>query len=148
MLPGGIKTTAKDPLKLIIEAKLQNLSVISDFIAGSLEQFGVKEGVFHIQMAVDEACTNVIKYAYEDAGGNITITCDVKDNILIIVINDRGKPFDPHTVRPPDLESSLDQRRIGGLGIYLMKKFMDDVSYSFDQKKGNTLVMKKSLAAK
>jgi serine/threonine-protein kinase RsbW len=108
----------------------------------------VDEGVFGIQMAVDEACTNIIKYSYPEQVGLITITCEVGENSLTVVINDKGKPFDPNSVLPPDLEASLDKRSIGGLGIHLMRKYMDDVSYNYEEGTGNTLVMKRILAEK
>jgi len=66
----------------------------------------------------------------------------------VVTIKDEGKPFDLSSVPPPDLDTDLDKRRIGGLGIYLMRKLMDDVSYSFDAQKGNTLVMRKTLTGK
>ena len=130
------------------DAKLENLSVIADFISSSMSQLGIEAGVFEVQTAVDEACTNIIKYAYSEEGGVITITCESQDNDFVVTIRDNGKPFDPSSVPPPDLEADLDKRRIGGLGIYLMKKLMDDVSYSFDARKGNILVMRKTLAGK
>jgi len=113
-----------------------------------MSQLGIEAGVFEVQTAVDEACTNIIKYAYSEEGGVITITCESQDNDFVVTIRDNGKPFDPSSVPPPDLEADLDKRRIGGLGIYLMKKLMDDVSYSFDARKGNILVMRKTLAGK
>jgi len=133
---------------LKIDARLENLSLIADFISSSMSQLGIKAGVFEVQTAVDEACTNIIKYAYFEEGGIITITCEVRDNDFVVTIRDRGKPFDPSSVPPPDLEADLDKRRIGGLGIYLMRKLMDDVNYSFDAKKGNILVMRKTLTGK
>jgi serine/threonine-protein kinase RsbW len=133
---------------LKIDARLENLSLIADFIYRSMNQLGIKAGVLEVQTAVDEACTNIIKHAYSDEGGIITLTCEVRGNDFIVTIRDRGKPFDPSSVPSPDIEADLDKRRIGGLGIYLMKKLMDDVSYSFDARKGNTLVMRKTLAGK
>ena len=124
---------------------MENLSVIADFILKSMKQFGIATAISEIQTAVDEACTNIIKYAYSEKGGIIDITCKVQDNNFIVTIRDRGKPFDPHSVPPPDLEADFDKRKIGGLGIYLMRTLMDDVSYSFDATEGNTLVMKKIL---
>jgi anti-sigma regulatory factor (Ser/Thr protein kinase) len=113
-----------------------------------MSQLGIEAGVFEVQTAVDEACTNIMEYAYSEEGGVITLTCEVQDNDFVVTIRDRGKPFDPSSVPPPDLEADLDKRRIGGLGIYLMRKLMDDVSYSFDAEKGNTLVMRKILTGK
>jgi serine/threonine-protein kinase RsbW len=110
-----------------------------------MRQFGMEEGVLEVQTAVDEACTNIIKYAYSNQGGSIGVSCQLQGNDFTVTITDRGKPFDPGTVPPPDLKSDLDSRRIGGLGIYLMKELMDDVSYSFDTAEGNKLVMRRSL---
>lgn len=124
------------------------MSVIADFVSGSMSQLGIEAGVLEVQAAVDEACTNIMKYAYSEEGGTITITCEVQDNYFVVTIRDKGKHFDPSSVPQPDLETDLDKRRIGGLGIYLMRKLVDDVSYSFDTKKGNTLVMRKTLTGK
>jgi len=68
----------------------------------------------------------------------------IGDN-LVINVNDNGKPFAPDTIPPPDLDADLEKRRVGGLGIYFMKKIMDEVSYSFDSVAGNRLTMKKSI---
>ena len=139
---------ANGPFKLTIEAELQNLSVIADFISASMEQMGISKEEHGVQTAVGEACTNVMKYAYSGKGGLITLTCEMKDHSFVVVINDQGKPFDPNSIPPPDLDASLEKRRIGGLGLYLMKKYMDEVTYSFKEDTGNTLVMKKMLTGK
>jgi anti-sigma regulatory factor (Ser/Thr protein kinase) len=113
-----------------------------------MSQFGIETGVFEVQTAVDEACTNIMKYAYSEKGGTITITCEIQGNDFVVTIRDKGKPFDPSSVPQPDLEAALDKRKIGGLGIYLMKKLVDNVNYSFNAEKGNTLVMRKTLTGK
>lgn len=101
--------------------------------------------MFEVQTAVDEACTNIILHAYAGKGGTIAISCELQDNDFIITMRDKGKPFDPTSVPPPDLQADLDKRRLGGLGMYLMSQLMDDVSYSSDAEKGNRLVMRKAL---
>lgn len=113
-----------------------------------MEQMGISKEEHGVQTAVGEACTNVMKYAYSGKGGPITLTCEMKDHDLVVVINDHGKPFDPGSVSPPNLDASLEKRRIGGLGIHLMKKYMDEVTYNFKEDTGNTLVMKKMLTGK
>lgn len=113
-----------------------------------MRQLDIETGVFEVQTAVDEACTNIMKYAYPEKGGVITVTCEMQGNDFVVTIKDKGKPFDPSSVPPPDLEADLDKRKIGGLGIHLMRKLMDDVSYSFDAEKGNRLVMRKMLIGK
>lgn len=113
-----------------------------------MSQLGIDASVFEVQTAVDEACTNIIKYASSEEGNIINIICEVQDDDFVVTIRDKGKPFDPYSVPPPDLEADLDKRRVGGLGIYLMRRLMDDVSYSFDAEKGNKLVMIKTLTGK
>lgn len=113
-----------------------------------MRRLDIRKGVFEVRTAVDEACTNIIKYAYPGQNGMITITCEKRGDDFVVTIKDNGKPFDPSSVPPPDLGADLDKRKIGGLGTYLMRILMDDVSYSFDAKKGNTLVMRKTFAGK
>jgi len=132
--------------ELEIDGNLENLSAIADFIGTAMRQLGIEEGIFEVQMAVDEACTNIIKYAYSSKGGIIAISCELQGNDLVITMRDSGKPFDPDSVPPPDLEVDLYDRRVGGLGMYLMRKLMDDVSYDFDAQEGNRLTMRKALS--
>jgi len=132
-----------DDFKLKIDSRLENLAVIADFIATTMAQLGIEESIFEIQTAVDEACTNIMKYAYEEGKGIINISCELRDNDFVITIRDKGKPFDPTSIALPDLEADWSERKIGGLGIYMMRKLMDEVSYSFDAEKGNTLIMRK-----
>ena len=135
-------------LELQIEAKPENLSLIADFIATAMRQLGTEQDMFEVQTAVDEARTNIILHAYSGKGGVISFSCELQDKDFIITIRDNGRPFDPASVPPPDVEAALEERRVGGLGVHLMRKLMDDVSYSFDAEKGNTLVMRKILTRK
>ena len=132
--------------ELKVESKLENLPVISDFIIDAVKQLGVDSATAsRIQLTVDEACTNVIKHAYSEWKGFITLVLELVNNDLIIIIKDYGKPFDPSSVSPPDLEAELEERKLGGLGIHLMKKLMDEVSYNFDAEKGNNECTLKTL---
>lgn len=120
----------KYQFKLDIEAKSENLEVIWDFITDSMKKFGLNDRkIFDIQMAVDEACTNIIEHGYREETNNIRIICIKKDKKIMVIIKDKGKPFDPASVQPPNLNTSLEEREMGGLGIYFMKKLMDEVIY-------------------
>jgi anti-sigma regulatory factor (Ser/Thr protein kinase) len=131
----------KDLFELKIEGILENLSLIGDFIGDTMRGFGLDEHkTFDVQLAVDEACTNIIEYGYANEGGMIDIACQRRGDEIIVVIKDRGKPFDPTSVQPPDLNASLEERKAGGLGIYFMKKLMDEVRYEFKEGK-NVLTM-------
>jgi len=134
--------------ELKIDARLENLPAIADFISGSMSRLGLESGKLEVELAVDEACTNIIKYAYSGKEGRIIITCERQDDELVITTQDNGKPFNPSSVPQPDLAADLDHRKVGGLGMYLMRKLMDDVSYSFDREKGNLLTMRKKLTTK
>ena len=94
-----------------------------------MQQSGTARDILEVQMAVDEACTNVIKYAYSTTGGAIAVTCEWQSNDFVVTISDKGKSFDPNSIPPPYLKSDLGSRKIGGLGIYLMKKLMDEVRF-------------------
>ena len=135
--------------ELKVDSRLENLSIISDFIDKVMRQIGTKgRSISEVQLAVDEACTNIIKHAYSEWKDIITITLEMGEEDLIVTITDRGKPFEPSSIPPPDLESDVGERRIGGLGIYFMRKLMDEVSYSFDAEEGNKLTMRKHLMPK
>jgi len=132
--------------ELEIDSKLENLPLIANFVDEVLERFGTDPAsAYRVQLAVDEACTNVIKHAYGGGIGPMRLEMELIGDNLVINVNDNGKPFAPDTIPPPDLDADLEKRRVGGLGIYFMKKIMDEVSYSFDSVAGNRLTMKKSI---
>ena len=129
--------------ELEIDAKLENLSLIADFIETAMRQCSMAKSIYEVQMAVDEACTNIMKYAYAGGEGIVSISCGLDGSDFIITIRDKGRPFDPSSVPSPDLEADWEKRQVGGLGMHLMRKLMDEVSYNFDAEKGNTLTMRK-----
>lgn len=140
----------KDKFELEIEAKLENLAVISDFIVDSMREFGLADRkIFEVQLAVDEACSNIINYGYTDTGdmGMINIICSTRKNEVEIVISDAGTPFDPTSVQPPDLAANLEERDIGGLGIHFIKTMVDELTYEYrDGKNVLTMFVKLSLS--
>jgi serine/threonine-protein kinase RsbW len=97
---------------------------------------------FNLQLAVEEACCNVIEHAYGGQGGQFSITFATRGRDVTITLRDHGRPFDPEQVTAPDTSLPLEQRRIGGLGLHLMYQLMDDVRFSFAAC-GNVLVMVK-----
>ncbi len=134
--------TARFELKVV--GILENLSLIGDFISDSMIASGLDaRKIFEVQLAVDEACTNIIKYGYTDETGTIDIICCMRNGEFVVVIKDEGKPFDPTSVQPPDLNASLEERQIGGLGVHLIKSMMDEVRYEFiDGKNVLTMVVR------
>ena len=132
----------KESFSLTVSSDVADLETISGFVAKAAQKASLDEqDIFAVQMAVDEACTNVIEHACADAPGDIHLSCQVKPGECIITIRDHGHPFDPESVPPPDLTSDLEERRVGGLGLHFMRKLMDEVRFSCDPVKGNQVVM-------
>jgi anti-sigma regulatory factor (Ser/Thr protein kinase) len=111
--------------------KYESLARIGDFVRrvakdASFEKFSV----YSIEMAVDEACSNIIEHAYggEDKG-EIRCTCSVSEQALTITLADKGQSFDPFSVPPPNLSSNLDDREAHGLGLYFIRQWMDEVAF-------------------
>jgi serine/threonine-protein kinase RsbW len=89
-----------------------------------------------IRLAVEEALMNIISHAYPEGPGDVEVSCGTDDGgRMIVEISDAGIPFDPHSRTNPDVSSDIDDRQIGGLGILLIRKYVDDVRYRRDADK-------------
>ncbi len=133
-----------DEFGIELESKIDNLPVIGKFINDALDHFKADAGsIYKVQLAVDEACTNIINYAYSEKVGAIKINLALVGEDIVVTIKDKGKPFDPTSIPSPEINSDVEHRKIGGLGIYFMKQLMDSVSYSFDPQEGNKLILRK-----
>ncbi|MGC8856556.1 MAG: ATP-binding protein [Anaerolineae bacterium] len=126
-------------------ARFEFLDEIRHFVGEEARRAGFNEKeIYSIQLATDEAASNVIEHAYQGIpDGEIEISCEFRDNALVIVLRDQGKPFDPRKVRVPDLKADLSKRQIGGLGLYLMRRLMDEVRFEPAGERGNLLTMVK-----
>jgi serine/threonine-protein kinase RsbW len=112
-------------------AKFEYLDEIRDLVAGvaRLGGFNDKE-VYSLQLAADEAASNIIEHAYEGvSGASLDVHCEMQGDTLVIVMRDQGRTFDSSKVKQPNLKADLSERQIGGLGVYLMRKLMDEVHY-------------------
>lgn len=116
-----------------IESKTERLIAVRDFVSMAAREFGFSdEEISKIALAVDEACTNVIKHAYKfDPAKKITVTVRRGDGAFEVSILDTGNQFNPAGVQTPDMKEYLTHFRRGGLGVYLMKTLMDKVEYNF-----------------
>ncbi len=132
---------------VIFDANFDNLDEIRDFVAEAARQVGFSDKeIYAIQLAADEASSNIIEHAYAGmTGGKLEIDLSTTDKMLKIVMRDQGKPFDPSSVPEPNVKADLSERKIGGLGMYLMRKLMDEVSYKSSSERGNILTMIKRL---
>ena len=117
--------------ELVVDGRHENLATIAEFVFRAAQAAGLdEEATFEVQMAVDEACTNIIEHSYREApNGTITLCCELSEGNFAITIRDHGRPFDPEAIPAPDLECSLYERRHGGLGLYFMRELMDEVDF-------------------
>lgn len=112
---------------------LEAIPQASDFVAETALAAGLDErDVYHCQLAVDEACTNIVEHGYLSNGttGSIQIICRNDGNRFTIIILDNNTAFNPLERSDPDPSASLEERKVGGWGIYFIKKLMDDVTYA------------------
>ena len=134
---------------LVVQSRTNNLSAIRDFVYAAALDVGFSTDVIdNIILAVDEACTNIIKHAYKSyPEGEITIKLKYRDKKFTVVIMDHGVPFNPESIPDPDLQKYYRQHRVGGLGMYLMKSLMDEVKYVSVPGKYNQVLLSKNLNA-
>jgi serine/threonine-protein kinase RsbW len=116
---------------MVIPARYDRIKLACTFVVDAAQVAGLDESaVFHCQIAVDEACTNIIEHGYEgEDRGQIEVICQVEAGRVRIDLLDQAPPFDLTQVPDPQLNQSLEETNVGGLGIYFIKKMMDEVSY-------------------
>jgi serine/threonine-protein kinase RsbW len=133
--------------KIAFTADFDNLDEIRDFVGDIARQVGFSEKeIYSIQLAADEAASNIIEHAYAGVkDGALEIDCSVLEGGIKIVMHDQGKSFNPSRVPEPNVKADLSERKIGGLGMYLMRKLMDEVTYESSSEAGNILTMIKHL---
>lgn len=118
--------------QITVNSKTEHLTEIRNFVKATAETAGLNLSVIeNIILAVDEACTNIIKHAYKSIpDGKIIINIEYDDSQFVIEIIDYGMSFNPQGIPDPDLKAYYKQHRVGGLGMYLMKRLMDEVDYN------------------
>jgi serine/threonine-protein kinase RsbW len=131
---------------LSLFADRSQLAAIREFVEDVGRKLGLSDqAIYDVRLAVDEACSNVVGHAYGGQGGPIEVTLKPVEDGVQVLIHDWGQAFDPAAVPVPDVKAPLEQRPLGGLGLFLMRQMMDDIEFTFDEKNGNTLKMVKSL---
>jgi serine/threonine-protein kinase RsbW len=124
--------------KLLLPAELASLAELRRYVKEAAGGAGIDEArAYKLQLAVDEIATNIISYGYKDAGvpGVISIVGEIRDGALVITLEDHAQAFDPRTMRMPDAEDlakPLEERAIGGLGIFLAIRGVDRFDYRRD----------------
>lgn len=135
-----------DAKELTLEATLDNIPAVTGFVNAELQALDCPmKTQMQIDIVIDELFSNIAQYAYDPATGPATVRVEVERDPLAVVVTfiDNGKPYDPLAGADPDTTLSAEARREGGLGVFLVKKTMDDVSYAYKDGK-NILKIKKS----
>ena len=120
--------------ELDVEAILDNLDIVTDFVNEQLAVTGCSAKILmQVDLAVEEIFVNIANYAYSPATGPATVRVEVRPDFSAVCITfiDHGIPYDPLAKADPDLSLSTEERAVGGLGIFLVKKNMDDISYEY-----------------
>ena len=133
--------------ELNIAATVENIEVVTDFVNEQLEAFDCPmKAQMQIDIAIDELFGNIAHYAYNPEVGDATVRVEVVEDPLAVIITfiDKGVPYDPLAKDDPNITLSAEERAIGGLGIFMVKKTMDDITYEYKDGQ-NILKIKKNL---
>lgn len=131
--------------KLELDATIENLPKVLEFIDSKLEELECSMKIqMQIDVSVEELFVNIANYAYKDGVGKAEIHIDATENpkSIEITLIDAGVPYDPLAKEDPDITLSAEERSIGGLGIFMVKKNMDDVTYQYLDGKNITKISK------
>jgi len=134
--------------EITVAATVENIEAVTDVVNQQLEAVDCPmKALMQIDIAIDEVFSNIAHYAYTPETGNVTVRIEVEDNpqAAVITFIDSGVPYNPLTQTEPDITLSADERPIGGLGIFMVKKTMDELSY--EHKSGmNILTFRKNFS--
>lgn len=132
-------------MKLVLKNDLAELATL----ATELEAFGERErispeAIQQLNIALDELVTNTINYAFDEGGEHaISIDLECGENSVVATVTDDGRPFDPFAVEEPDIDLPLEERQVGGLGVFLVRKLMDEFTYARDEGRNRVWLRKK-----
>ncbi len=132
-----------------VKLKIESEEGALDRITAAVEDLGEREEwtpdlVLKVHLALEELGLNAIQYGSRGETPDIEIVMDSSNDAVVITISDSGIPFDPlHDAPAPDLESSVEDRRVGGLGIYFVRELMDDVQYKREGGRNHLTLVKR-----
>ncbi len=127
--------------ELALNATMADMPAILSFVETACLDAAVDPTLlFDLQLAVEEACSNVIEHAYCGRGGHLRVRFEIANGDVVITLHDQGRAFDPERVAAPNTTQPLSKRPVGGLGLHLMRNLMDEVRFAFAPGH-NTLVM-------
>jgi len=132
--------SSEHPVRSItLAAKFENLDVARNFAIQAAEESGFEPAaVYSIELAIDEAFSNIIEHAYGgESEEKIDCACQFTKTDLIFYLRDCGNPFNPLIIPDPNIEADLEEREVGGLGFFFIKQLMDEVSFTFSTRPEN-----------
>ena len=125
---------------------VEQLAAIRSFVTHAAKDLGANEDdIFACELSVDEAASNAFEHAYGERGGTVQIKMWREGSEIILSLLHWGEAFEPENIPEPNLASRLEERNIGGLGLYLMRQMMDAVAFHFDPVTGNLITMRRKL---
>jgi serine/threonine-protein kinase RsbW len=129
--------------QITVSGHFKNLAKIGDFIERAARQAGLDDqAAYAVQMAVDEACSNIIEHGYGGEGrGSIQLVCQIQKDGLQVMIRDQARPFDPSQVPQLDTEAPLSERKPRGMGLFFIRQLVDTAKFEFDPPHGNRLTL-------
>ena len=129
--------------EITVEAVIDNLEQVTAFVDSRLEALDCPvDTQFQIEVAMEELFTNIANYAYAPGTGSVTIRTEGEPRAIALTFIDSGVPYDPLAKEDPDLTLSLEERPIGGLGVYMARQCMDEMTYRREDGKNVTTVRK------
>lgn len=133
------------PYTLSVQASTKHLAEVRDFVASHASEFGFdKQDISDIRLAVDEAFTNIIKHAYQnDEKQSVKIALGHNGKTFWISLFDSGQSFSLKDYKKPNVQEKIKQKKRGGVGVYLIKKLMDDVEYRHEGSQNEIRMIKK-----
>lgn len=132
--------------EITLEATIENIGTVTDFVDEFLDALACPlKSRMQIDIAIDELFGNIARYAYGTESGTATVQIEYeeKETAVVLTFIDQGIPFDPLLKETPDLTLSAEERNIGGLGIHMVKKTMDEMTYEYREGQNRLRLLKK-----
>ena len=129
--------------ELILDAVLENIDTVIDFVCTALASCNVNDSIQNeLAVAAEEVFVNISNYAYAPQTGTVRLCIEVTDGQVRMRFEDSGNPYNPLDRLDPDLTLPVDERPIGGLGIFMVKNIMDTVQYRYENSKNQLTLVK------
>ena len=132
--------------ELALPATVENIETVTDFVNEYLDEVGCSMKVqMQVAVVIDEIFSNIAHYAYAPSVGDVTVSvaANKETKVLMLSFADRGVAYNPLVKEDPDVTLSAEERQIGGMGIFMVKKLMDDITYEYVEGRNVLTVWKK-----